>query len=70
MIADRTTKTLLAIIAISLVVIAAADLGVVGSGPVAPAWAAGKGKNVIVTNFQVTRSGFGDLLHVHCTNCK
>ena len=70
MIADRTTKALLAVIAVSLAVIAAADLGLVGPGGVAPAWAAGKGKNVIVTNFKVTRSGFGDLLHVHCTNCK
>ena len=68
MIADRTTKALLAVIAVCLAVIAAADLGLVGPG--APAWAAGKGKNVIVTNFKVTRSGFGDLLHVHCTNCK
>ncbi len=70
MTADRTTKALLAVIAVSLAVIAAADLGLVGPGSIAPAWAAGTGKKVVVTNYRVTRSGFGDLLHVYCTNCK
>ncbi len=63
---DRTTKLLLAVIALALSVIAARDLGLVGSA----AAGFGEGQKVIVTNYQTNRNGFGQLLFVHCTNCK
>ncbi len=67
---DRTTKTLIAVIAASLAVIALADLGLIGPGPVGPAWAAGTGQNVVVTNFRTRRIGLSQVLEVYCTNCK
>lgn len=67
---DRTAKALLAVIAVSLAVIALADLGLVGPGPIGPAWAAGTGKNVVVTNFRTRRIGLGQVLEVYCTNCR
>ena len=63
---DRTTKLLLAVIALALSVIAARDLGLVG-----PATAGyGEGQKVIVTNYKTSRTAYGDVLYVHCTNCK
>jgi hypothetical protein len=63
---DRTTKALLAVIAVALSVIAAKDLGRVATA----AAGYGEGQKVIVTNYQTKRNGFGELLFVHCTNCK
>jgi mRNA-degrading endonuclease toxin of MazEF toxin-antitoxin module len=62
---DRTTKALLAVIAISLGVIAAKDLGLV-----AGADAAGARAEVAVTNFTTSRNHFGETLFVRCTNCR
>ncbi len=74
MTSDRTTKALLAVIALALSVIAARDLGLVGPadlGLIGPAAAGfGEGQKVIVTNYKTNRTAYGDILYVHCTNCK
>lgn len=63
---DRTTKALLAVIALALSVIALEDLGLVG-----PARAGyDEARKVIVTNFKTHRNGFGELLEVRCVNCR
>ena len=71
---DRTTKALLAVIALALSGIAARDLGLVGPADldlVGPATAGfGEGQKVIVTNYKTSGTAYGDILYVHCTNCK
>jgi hypothetical protein len=61
---DRTTKALLAVIAVSLVVIALNDLGAL-----ATARAAVTGQPVAVTNLRTSQNRFAQVLHVRCENC-
>ena len=61
---DRTTKTLLAVIAVSLAVIALNDLGAL-----ATARAKVTGQPVAVTNLRTSQNRFSQVLFVHCENC-
>ena len=54
---DRTTKALLAVIALN-------DLGAL-----APARAAAEGQPVALTNLRTSQNRFAQVLFVHCENC-